>query len=155
MSKATKELLTFLEPYPDMVQNTALAIRALILQTTPNVYELIWDNFNAVAIAYSTSEQLKDAYCHFAVYGKHVNLGFNRGTELVDSKKLLVGKGKLIRHTSIQNIADLDKDYFQKLILDARIISESNNLLKNKLVFQSIVKSISAKKRRPIKKPIL
>lgn len=148
----SKEFLSFLSPYPKKVQELALSIRTLILETTPTVYELIWDNYNAVAVAYSTSEQLKDAYCHFAVYSKHVNLGFNRGVELIDKKKVLKGRGKLIRHISIHDLEDFDKDYYQKLIMAARIISEERNpkKLPRDFTFKSIVKSISAKKIRPM-----
>jgi len=151
MSAPSTDLISFLAPYPTAIQNTALKIRALILATTPNVYELIWDNYNAVAVAYSTSEQLKDAYCHFAVYGKHVNLGFNRGVALVDKKKLFRGKGKLIRHINIIDLADQDTNYLQNLIMDARLLSEERNpkYVAGSLEFKSVVKSISEKKRRP------
>lgn len=152
MSEPTQALTTFIAPYPIAVQDTYLKIRALILTTTPNAYELIWDNYNAVAVAYSTSEQLKDAYCHFAVYSKHVNLGFNRGIDLVDKKKILQGKGKLIRHVTIHDAASLDTNYLQNLIMDARLISEERNTkyVADEVIFKSVVKSISAKKRRPI-----
>lgn len=151
MQKPSADLLSFLSPYPKIVQDSALKIRQLIIETTPQVYELVWDNYNAVAVAYSTSEQLKDAYCHFAVYSKHVNLGFNRGVELIDKKGMLKGKGKLIRHVSIHDSENFDKDYYQKLIMDARIISEERNpnKLEEGFIFKSIVKSISAKKIRP------
>jgi len=151
MSKPSQDLITFIAPYPTTVQDITLNIRTLILNTTPNAYELIWDNYNAVAVAYSTSEQLKDAYCHFAVYGKHVNLGFNRGIELVDKKKILKGKGKLIRHVSINDMENLDINYLQNLIMDARLLSEERNpkYISDEVVFKSVAKSISEKKRRP------
>lgn len=151
MSEPTQALISFISPYPKIIQDTTLKVRALILSTTPNAYELIWDNYNAVAVAYSTSEQLKDAYCHFAVYGKHVNLGFNRGIELVDKKKILQGKGKLIRHVTIQNTESLDSNYLQNLIMDARLLAEERNpiYVAEEVLFKSVVKSISEKKRRP------
>jgi len=37
-------------------------------------------------------------FIHIATYANHVNIGFDRGTELEDPDELLRGTGKLIRH---------------------------------------------------------
>jgi len=76
------QLQNFLSPYNDSLQKLTLELRSFITDLIPEANELIWDNYNAVAIAYSKSEKLKDAFCHIADYAKHVNFGFNRGAEL-------------------------------------------------------------------------
>jgi len=72
--EANQELQKFLLPYDQSIQSLVFELRKFILDTIPSTNELIWDNYNAVALAYSKSEKLKDAFCHIAVYTKHVNL---------------------------------------------------------------------------------
>ena len=146
------QLHEFLRSYPDHIGQLAIEIRNYITNLIPEANELIWDNYNALAMAYSKSEVLKDAFCHVAVYGKHVNLGFNRGSELTQSTSIkLEGNGKLIRHIKIHEIADLYTPGIEKLIWEALGISESRNenLIHKDSPGKSIVMSISEKKRRP------
>jgi len=102
--KPNPELKNFLKPYDKDIQKLTLELRNFITDLVPQANELIWDNYNAVAMAYSKSEKLKDAFCHIAVYSQHVNFGFNRGTELKIRNLKLHGKGKLIRHISVKDI---------------------------------------------------
>ncbi len=95
--KPNPNLKKFLKPYDEGIQKLTLELRDFITDLVPQANELIWDNYNAVAMAYSKSEKLKDAFCHIAVYSQHVNFGFNRGAELTSTNLILEGKGKLIR----------------------------------------------------------
>lgn len=105
--KPHPDLKEFLKPYNPSIQDLTWAVREFILDLVPMTNELIWDNYNAVAMAYSKSEKLKDAFCHIAVYPYHVNLGFNRGAELTRRELKLNGSGKLIRHLRILSTEDL------------------------------------------------
>jgi len=129
----------------------ALALREFVLNLVPQTNELIWDNYNAVAIAYSKSEKLKDAFCHIAVYSKHVNFGFNRGAELTKRELKLNGSGKLIRHLKILSMEDLRSADLEKMVYEAVGISEArnDNLKSEPKIPKSIVMSISEKKIRP------
>lgn len=69
----------FLKPFPPDVQKTALALRTWISARYPDSYELVYDNYNALAIGFGLSEVQTDVFVSFAVYAKYVNLGFNRG----------------------------------------------------------------------------
>lgn len=80
--KENPQLRKFLEPYDKRIQNLTMELRNFITDLMPQANELIWDNYNAVAMAYSKLEKLKDAFCHISVYSEHVNFGFNRGAEL-------------------------------------------------------------------------
>jgi len=106
-----------------------------------------------VAIAYSKSQKLKDAFCHIAVYSKHVNFGFNRGAALTPRDLKLNGKGKLIRHISVQSFEDFPKKEIEKMIYEAVSLSEKLNpdLIDSSSKPKSIVMSISKKKIRPKK----
>lgn len=59
------------------------------MEWIPEANALVWDGYNAVSVAFSKSFKLRDAFCHSAVYKEHVNLGFNRGTELSDETNIL------------------------------------------------------------------
>ena len=148
--KSTVGLKEFLLAYDEEVASLAMELRKYILQLVPEANELIWDNYNALAMAYSKSEKLKDAFCHLAVYSGHVNFGFNRGAEL-SSTLPLNGSGKLIRHVKVTSINTFPKEEIQSLIFQALGLSEKLNpeLIGKTDKGKSIVMSISANKRRP------
>ena len=52
-----------------------------------------------------------------------INFGLNRGSHLDDSKNMLAGAGKDMRHIKIANISDIDEDY----LID--LLDQSVNLL--------------------------
>jgi hypothetical protein len=49
-------------------------------------------------------------------YSSHVNLGFNRGAQLPDPNRVLVGNGKSIRHITIHNQQELDHPYVRRYL---------------------------------------
>ena len=145
------DLQHFLSLYEDDIQALTWKVRTVLLELVPEANELIWDNYNALAMAYSKSEILKDAFCHIAVYPKHVNLGFNRGVELTKTKLDLEGKGTLIRHIKIKDFDSAPWAYIKDTVLEAVINADSRNptLAEKESKGKSIVMSISEKKRRP------
>ncbi|MDF1698638.1 MAG: DUF1801 domain-containing protein [Saprospiraceae bacterium] len=149
--KPNPQLNKFLAPYDKQIQDLTIELRNFITDLVPQANELIWDNYNAVALAYSKSEKLKDAFCHISVYARHVNFGFNRGAELTKEPVKLNGKGKLIRHISITDFQSFPKNEIQPMIWEAVEISEqlNNALIENNSPPKSIVMSISTKKIRP------
>ena len=152
--KPNPQLQKFIEPYDEGIQKLTLELRNFITDLVPQANELIWDNYNAVAIAYSKSEKLKDAFCHIALYSQHVNFGFNRGAELKKTSVKLNGKGKLIRHISVKDFQSFPKQEIKNMIWEAVGISEKINgeLIHQNSTPKSIVMSISEKKIRPNKK---
>ena len=153
--KPNPQLKRFIAPYDREIQKLTFQLRDFITNLVPQANELIWDNYNAVAIAYSKSENLKDAFCHLALYSKHVNFGFNRGAELTKTNVPLKGKGKLISHISVKDFQSFPKQEMEKMIWEAVGISEQINseLINRNDTPKSIVMSISEKKIRPEKKP--
>ncbi len=149
--KPNPQLKKFIQPYDEGIQKLVIELRNFLTELVPQANELIWDNYNAVAMAYSKSEKLKDAFCHISVYAKHVNLGFNRGAELTITNINLNGKGKLIRHISLKNLQSFPKEEVKNMILEAVAISEKlNSKLKEINTHpKSMVMSISEKKLRP------
>jgi hypothetical protein len=149
--KTNPQLSEFLKPYDPEIQNLFHELRTFVLENCQPCNELIWDNYNALAIGYSNSEILKDAFCHIAVYAKHVNLGFNRGAELDGHHIKLEGKGKLIRHIKVKDMEAFPDEKVQALLLDAKAWSLNLNPALNEQEIKCISKvmSISEKKIRP------
>lgn len=150
--KPHPQLKKFLSLYSQEIIELTMQLRDYITNLVPDANELIWDNYNAVALAYAKSEELKDAFVHIAVYSKHVNFGFNRGAELTNQQNIaLNGNGKLIRHIKVKNIDTFLKMELDALIWEALGRSEQLNpvLLEKVSMGRSIVKSISKKKVRP------
>jgi hypothetical protein len=145
-----KDLLKFLKPYDKKVVETAIQLRDFVIEQHPDCNELIYDNYNAVAIGYSTTDRQKELYCHIAVYSKYVNMGFNKGVELSDPGKLLKGTGNSIRHIRVENYDDFPSTYVKRLLQESLKLSlESLENKEQQVKAQSIIKSISAKKKRP------
>ncbi|MEM6261266.1 MAG: DUF1801 domain-containing protein [Bacteroidota bacterium] len=140
-----------MSPYPPHVSELAFSLRKFVLQQAPRASELIYDAYNAVSLAYSLSDSLKDAFCHIAVYPNHVNFGFNRGTELLQDMVVLEGTGKLIRHLKVTNDQKFPRNEVTLLLAETVEISirRNPNLAKSNIQPASIVKSISQNKRRP------
>lgn len=53
-----------------------------------------------------------------------MTFGFARGGQLADSKKLLQGTGKNMRHVKLRTIDDLQRDGLRELIAEAAALNE-------------------------------
>ena len=90
-------------------------LRAFVLELHPAANELLYHT-HALTAVFSMSEKLGDAYCMLPIYTKHVNLGFNKGTQLPDPQKLLTGTGNLIRHIPVQAASDYRNPQVKALV---------------------------------------
>jgi hypothetical protein len=144
------DLSKFLLPFPDEVKAAALGLREFVWDLYPDTNELIYDNYNALALGWSLTDKAGDVFCSIAIYSGHVNFGFNRGSEIDDPQKILVGNGSLYRYISVKDKADFPEEDILQLLQSA-YENAASRLKPTKKVFkgQTIVKSISPKKRRP------
>jgi hypothetical protein len=147
----TADLMKFLEPFPEHIQETALWMRDFVWDLYPKANELIYDNYNALAIGWSPTEKMGHIFCSVAAYrsGKNLHFGFYWGSQIKDPKKMLLGEGNQYRYLLITKKEDLPKTYVKQLLKEAF----ANSLMKVKDPKQivngkTITKSVSAKKRR-------
>ncbi len=110
------EYVEFLQAFDPSIKELALAARAAVLKAAPDAGELAYDAYNAVALAFTYSGRLKEAFAHVAAYAGHVNLGFNQGAGLSDPTSRLRGTGKAIRHVRLHRKEDLADAAVQALI---------------------------------------
>ena len=88
------------------------------MEPLPDSNELLYRT-HALTPVFSVSEKLGDASCMLPIYTNHFNLGFNKGTVLVDPHGLLTGTGNLIRHVDINVPKDYRNPKVKALILEA------------------------------------
>src|SRR5215471_12805308 len=152
MSKEeNKDLIKFLAPYPQEVQDIVLWLRDFVWDLYPETNELIYDNYNAVAFGWSPTDRVGHTFCSVAVgrSSHNVHFGFYWGSELSDPKKILLGEGNQYRYILVKNREDFPKSYIAKLVKEA--YANSLAKVKDKKQLQqgaTIVKSVSTKKRK-------
>jgi len=145
-----KALLKFLKPYDRAIRKLALAVRSVVLAELAPCHENMYDAYNAVSLGYGPTDRLRDGICHVAVYAKHVNLGFNRGSQMDDPDHILQGSGRWIRHISIKTSADLAKPEIRKYLRRARELASANIRSDSQVKgVISTVKAVYATRRRP------
>ena len=82
----------------------AAAIRramALVSARLPGATILVYDNYNALAIAFGASEKRQSIICSVAGYPRWVSLFLSNGPTLPDPEGLLEGEGNTVRHVKL------------------------------------------------------
>lgn len=116
-SKQQTELILreLMQDRPDEVVAAALAARKAVLKLAGECSELIYETY-CISNAFTFTGKQGQGFIHIATYAKHVNIGFDRGTELEDPEGLLAGTGKRIRHIRMSNASDVKRDSILRLI---------------------------------------
>jgi hypothetical protein len=148
---AGPELLKFLDEYDPDVASLALGLRDLMFEEAPDANEVVYDGAYTVAINFTPTARYQDAFCLIALYTKHVNLQFNRGTELPDPKKKLEGTGKLMRHLKVKDWDDLQAPHLRELVRAALKHADYKKVVTQcgEEMNQTIVLKFTGAKRRP------
>lgn len=131
MAKAdVDKLLPFLQSFPAQTQDLILWLRDFAWAACPYANELIYDNYNALAVGWSLTETVTGTICSIAAYraGTNLHFGFYWGNLLTDPSKKLVGKGSQYRYVLVNDRASFDKEYITQLIYQAH----TNSLTKIK-----------------------
>jgi hypothetical protein len=92
------ELESFLAKFTPEMAKRAKAVLAAMRKRCPGAIELVYDNYNALAIGFATGERVQDAWFSIAVFPNWASLFFFKTLPLKDPEKLLKGSGKTTRH---------------------------------------------------------
>jgi hypothetical protein len=144
-SSPERQLAGFIGKYTPEIQDRALTALAKVRTLLPGAIELVYDNYNALAVAFSPTERVSDVIVSVTLYPRWVSLFFMRGANLPDPQKLLKGSGKTVRHIVLESAATLDTPAVRALIRHAR--EGAGTPLEPKRSSRTIIKSISAKRR--------
>jgi hypothetical protein len=135
----------FIDKFTPEVAKVARAALRQMRKLLPGAIELAYDNYNALAIAFSPTERASDAIFSIALYPRWVSLFFAQGAKLKDPSALLKGSGKGIRHIVLEDLALFDDPAVRALMKQALAIA--NPRLDAKAKNRLVIKSISPKQR--------
>jgi hypothetical protein len=138
------QLEQLLGKYDPAIALQARAALRKLRKLLPNVVELVYDNYNALVIAFSASERAGDIVVSIALYPRWITLFFLHGAKLKDPTKRLEGEGAQIRGIRLAGAGDLDATDVRALVAQAAAKSRFGE---RALIIRSIVKK--QRPRRP------
>ena len=143
---ASAQLDAFLDQYtPDIAAQARVALRTMRARL-PGAVELVYDNYNALAIGFGPSERTSEAIFSIALYPRWVSLFFLiNGARLHDPDCYLEGAGNQVRHIKLECAASLDDPAVRELM--AQALELSPKAIDPAQRRRLIIKSVSAKQR--------
>lgn len=91
-------------------------IEAFILDTIPTAETV--QKYGGTLFTLKPEEK-EGQFCGVFVHKKHVQISFSKGAELLDSKGLLLGSGKVRRHINFSALEQLDLTELRKILQQA------------------------------------
>jgi len=93
------------------------ALRQLIQEAAPGTTESIkWGQ---------PVFECNGPFGYMNAFKNHVNFGFWRGAEMVDSKGILKGTGSRMRHVELRSLADIDAPTLQSMVRAAVALNDA------------------------------
>jgi hypothetical protein len=140
-----QQLAGFLAKFTPEVAELAEAVLNKMRRCYPTALELVYDNYNALAIGFCPTERASDGIFSIALYPKWVSLFFLRGAGLPDPAGLLKGSGNVVRYIVLPNPSMLDDPAVTALMSEA--VARARVPFDPKGAHRLIIKSVSAKQR--------
>jgi hypothetical protein len=146
-----QQLESFIARFTPDIAARVRACRAKLRARLLAANELVYDNYNALAIGYAPAERTSEAIVSLAVYPRGVALYFLHGASLPDSDGVLTGEGSKGRFIRLAGPATLDEPAVAAMLETALVLAPRP--LPAQGEGRTIIKSISAKQRprRPAK----
>lgn len=148
MAAATPEqqLAGFVAKYTPEIEARVWPILAAMRARLPGAIEVVYDNYQFLAIGYAPGERSSEAIFSIAVAPAKVNLCFlQNGVSLDDPDGLLRGAGAQVRNIILDDAATLDRPAVKSLM--AQALATAKVPLDPSTPYRLIIKSISAKQR--------
>jgi hypothetical protein len=142
---AEKQLASFMAKFTPEISSLAEEILAEMRKLYPAALELVYDNYNALAIGFGPSERASEAIFSIALYPRWVSLFFLQAKGLHDPDKLLRGSGNVVRYIVLPSPAMLHAPPVRELMREALSLAKAPLNAKGR--HRLIVKSVSAKQR--------
>jgi hypothetical protein len=139
-----EQLDAFIDKFAADIAATIRRAVALVSARLPGATILVYDNYNALAIAFGASDKRQSIVCSVAGYPRWVSLFLSNGPTLRDPEGLLEGEGSTVRHVKL--IGDRMDSPAVVALIDAAAASVEQSIDpagEGRLV----IKSVSAKQR--------
>jgi hypothetical protein len=141
------ELAGFLAKYTPAVATRARAALGTMRKVYPGATQLVYDNYNALAIAFGPTDRPGDIVCSITLYPKWVSLFFTHGAGLSDPERRLRGSGSRIRHVVLDRPTTMDDPAVRALIREALDEAGPRPTGRGALVIKSV--ATNQRPRRP------
>lgn len=145
MTEAEAQLEGFIGRYSETVAAQVRAARAWMKARLPGAQELVYDNYNALAIGYGANDKLGGIVFSIAAYPRWISLFFAQGARLEDPTGRLKGDGSAVRHIVLDDLAILDAPDVAALIDQA--LARAEPPIDPSAPQRTLIKSVSAKQR--------
>ena len=119
--------------------------RARLRKRLPTAMELVYDNYQFLAMGFGSSERASDCLVSLAVSPKGVALSFYYGSTLPDPTGILLGSGNQNRYIRLDGAGTLASPEVESLIRAA--VAQAKTPLPATGRGRTIIKSVSAKQR--------
>src|SRR5947209_402442 len=114
-----KQLDGFIAKFTPEVARDAKTALAKVRKLCPGATELVYDNYNALAIGFAPGERTSEAVFSVALFPRWVSFFFLQARGLPDPHGLLRGKGTTARHIVLTKPQILDEPEVRTLIKEA------------------------------------
>ena len=145
-----EQLAGFIAKFDSAIGKLVRAARSALRKRLPTATELVYDNYNALAIGFGSTDRVSDVLFSLAVYARGVNLYFMYGASLPDPQHLLRGSGTRGRFIPLTSVAVLNRPAVRHLLRAA--MRHAKTPLPTSGRGRLLIKSVSAKQRprRPV-----
>jgi hypothetical protein len=140
-----KQVDAFIAKFDPAVAKLARSARSVLRKRYPTAIELVYDNYNALALAFGPTEKTSQVIFSVAVYARGVNLYFMYGRSIPDPDHLLQGSGNQGAFVRIETLLVLEEPGVKALLSAA--VQRSKPPLPATGRGYTVVKSISVKQR--------
>ncbi|MGA3225156.1 MAG: hypothetical protein ABSC65_15410 [Acidobacteriaceae bacterium] len=145
MEQAEQQLASFIAKFTPEIAALTRSILAAMRVRYPTAIELVYDNYNALAIGFGPSEKTSQAIFSIAVFPRWVSLFFLQAKQLPDPEGILQGSGNVARHIRLPSAGRLDELSVKKMMEEAT--ARAAYPFSPQGTPRVIIKSISAKQR--------
>jgi hypothetical protein len=135
----------FLAKYTPEIAALARGAITKMRSYLPGATELVYDNYNALAIGFGPSERASEAIFSIALYPRWVSLFFLHGAGVPDPEGILHGTGTSARHMILKSPETLDEPAVQVLIEHALL--SANVPIDPTRPGKLVIKSVSGQQR--------
>jgi hypothetical protein len=148
-TSAAAQLAGFLAKFTPEIEAQTEAALSRMRALLPHALELVYDNYNTLAIGFGPSERASEAIFSIAVFPKWISLFFLQAQGLHDPANILCGQGKVAKHIVLKDVSMLDEAPVQALMEEALALAKVplSKAAQHRIVIKSV--SIKQRPRRP------
>ena len=142
---AEQQLSSFMARFLPEIGAQAEAILGIMRRRYPAALELVYDNYNALAIGFAPTEKTSEAIFSIALYPRWVSLFFLQAKGLRDPENLLRGSGNVCRHIVLESPQMLHDPAVEALM--AQAVERAKVPFQPGAAHRLLIKSVSARQR--------